>query len=117
MGSADADTSRYLLTEFARHHLDSPEVLKQMIAELIRALRSERRDREALQQRLDALLRRYYAPRPEDPNQPLLFPPPADEIPEPPPATPRPSSRAADTGPTSGRSGRGGELELGIGAL
>src|ERR1700682_1579208 len=68
---------------------NDPAVLKQMIAELIRALRSERRDREALQQRLDALLRRYYAPRPEDPNQPLLFPPPADEIPEPPPATPR----------------------------
>jgi hypothetical protein len=29
-----------------------------MIAELIRALRSERRDREALQQRLDALFAR-----------------------------------------------------------
>src|SRR5271169_1365661 len=66
---------------------DDPAVLKQMIAELIRALRSERRDKEALQQRLDALLRRYYAPRPTDPQQPLLPFPQADEVPTPPPAT------------------------------
>ena len=58
---------------------DDPAVLKQMIAELIRALRSERRDKEAVQQRLDALLRRYYAPRPDNPNQPLLFPQPEPE--------------------------------------
>jgi len=62
---------------------DDPAVLKQMIAELLRALRTERRDREALQQRLDALLRRAHAMRPADPNQPLLFPPP-DEVPMPP---------------------------------
>ena len=35
---------------------DDPAVLKQMIAELLRALRSERRQREEIQQRLDALL-------------------------------------------------------------
>src|SRR5271168_157642 len=67
---------------------DEPTVLKQMIAELLRALRSERRDKEALQQRLDALLRRYYAPRPANPNQPLLFPEPEPvEAPAPPPPT------------------------------
>jgi transposase len=66
---------------------DDPLVLKQMIAELIRALRSERRDREALQQRLDALLRRLYAPRgePVDPQQPLLFAPAAEMAPPSPP--------------------------------
>src|SRR5271154_881012 len=70
---------------------DDPAVLKQMIAELIRALRSERRDKEALQGRLDALLRRLYGPRPGpiDPNQPLLFAqPPAEEVPQPPPPPP-----------------------------
>jgi transposase len=68
---------------------DDPAVLKQMIAELIRALRSERRDREAVQARLDALLRRLYGPRPGpvNPDQPLLFAQ-ADEAPEPPPAAP-----------------------------
>jgi transposase len=69
---------------------DDPAVLKQMIAELLRALRSERRDREALQQRLDALLRRYYAPRPSNPQQPLLPFADDDEVPTP-PAPPPPS--------------------------
>jgi transposase len=64
---------------------DDPTVLKHMIAELIRALRQSRRDQEALQQRLDALLRRLYGPRPEPvhPQQPLLFPQ-VDEVPAPP---------------------------------
>jgi hypothetical protein len=55
---------------------DDPAVLKQMIAELLRALRGERRDREEVQRRLDALLRRLYGPRPAatNPDQPLLFP-------------------------------------------
>src|SRR5271154_6042539 len=72
---------------------DDPAVLKQMIAELIRALRSERRDKEALQGRLDALLRRLYGPRPGpiDPNHPLLFAQsPAEEVPQPPPPPPPP---------------------------
>ncbi len=68
---------------------DDPAVLKQMIAELLRALRHERRDKEGLQQRLDALLRRYYHPRPASPDQPLLFPD-AAEAPEPP--VPAPAS-------------------------
>src|SRR5580704_15552914 len=55
---------------------DDPTVLKQMIAELLRELRRERRDREGVQQRLDALLRRLYGPRqtPDNPQQPSLFP-------------------------------------------
>jgi hypothetical protein len=67
-----------------------------MIAELIRALRQSRRDQESLQQRLDALLRRAYAPRPSDPQQPLLFAPP-EEVSAPPasPASPLTSSPRA----------------------
>jgi transposase len=54
---------------------DDPAVLKQMIAELLRALRSERKDRQDVQQRLDALIRRLYGPRPtpDNPDQALLF--------------------------------------------
>jgi transposase len=53
---------------------DDLAVLKQMIAELLRALHSERKDRQEVQQRLDALLRRLYGPRPtsDDPDQTLL---------------------------------------------
>jgi transposase len=79
---------------------DDPAVLKQMIAELIRALRSERRDKEAVQQRLDALLRRYYAPRPDNPNQPLLFPQPEpEEVPAPPPSEEKPERRGKTSKP------------------
>jgi transposase len=55
---------------------DDPAVLKQMIAELIRELQTARRDRESVQQRLDALLRRLHGPRPaaDNPQQPSLFP-------------------------------------------
>jgi transposase len=73
---------------------DDTAVLKQMIAELLRALRGERRDREAVQQRLDALLRRLYGPRPTpiNPDQPLLFPDaPASDIPLSVPPSPPPS--------------------------
>jgi transposase len=64
---------------------DDPAVLKQMIAELLRALRQERRGREEIQARLDALLRRLYGPRPDpaNPDQPTLFP--EDDVPAPPP--------------------------------
>jgi transposase len=53
---------------------DDPSVLKQMIAELVRALRQSRRHEQEVQQRLDGLLRRLYGPKPEhiDPNQGLL---------------------------------------------
>jgi transposase len=84
---------------------DDPHVLKQMIAELLRALRSERRDREALAQRLDALLRRYYAPKPADPNQPLLFAE-VDEVPEPPPLTPQADEQPKQRGKTNQPHGR-----------
>jgi transposase len=54
---------------------DDPAVLKQMIAELLRALRAARRDQAEVQQRLDALMRRLYGPRPDPVNsdQPSLF--------------------------------------------
>lgn len=54
---------------------DDSNVLKQMIAELLRELRRERRDRAEVQQRLDALLRRLHGPRPQpvNPAQGLLF--------------------------------------------
>lgn len=65
---------------------DDTSVLKQLIAELIRALRDERRNREEMQQRLDALLRRSQSLEPIDPNQPLLFP----ELAQPEPAAPAP---------------------------
>lgn len=86
---------------------DDSTVLKQMIAELLRALRSERRDREAIQQRLDALLRRLYGPRPEpvDPHQPLLFPPLADEAPAP-PLSPLPEEPPRQRGKTNRPHGR-----------
>jgi transposase len=55
---------------------DDPAFLRQMIVELLGALRDTRRQNEELQHRLDLLLRRLYGPRTErfDPNQPLLFP-------------------------------------------
>src|SRR5689334_7607704 len=56
---------------------DDPNVLKQMIADLLRALRRERKDRLEVEQRLDALLKRLYGPRPErlNPAQGSLFTP------------------------------------------
>ena len=62
------------------------DVLKQMIAELLQQLRRERQDRQALEQRLDALLKRWYGPRParDNPEQGLLFPH-DDPVPPPPP--------------------------------
>src|SRR3954468_12568595 len=55
---------------------DDPVFLRQMIVELLRALRDARRQNEELQHRLDLLLRRLYGPRTErfDPDQPLLIP-------------------------------------------
>lgn len=91
---------------------DDPAVLKQMIAELLRALRSERRDREALERRLDALLRRYHAARPTDPNQPLLFAPPDEAVPPPPPPPPdeAKSKQRGTTNQPHGRRRPSGEL-------
>src|SRR3954447_5214374 len=55
---------------------DDPVILRQMILELLDALRDARRQNDELQHRLDLLLRRIYGPRTErfDPNQPLLIP-------------------------------------------
>jgi len=68
---------------------DDTTILKQMIAELLRALRRERHDKAAVEQRLHALLQRLYGPRPApvNPGQGLLFPEDAalDEPPPPPP--------------------------------
>ena len=82
---------------------DDPAVLKQMIAELIRELQTARRDRESVQQRLDALLRRLHGPRPaaDNPQQPSLFPDlpdsdtevPAEPIPPVPPPREEPANR------------------------
>jgi transposase len=90
---------------------DDPAVLKQMIAELLRELRRERRDREGLQQRLDALLRRLYGPRPtpDNPDQPLLFDNPAADpaadtpVSPPPPPADEPASRRGKGNKPHGR--------------
>ena len=78
---------------------DDPAVLKQMIAELVRALRRSRRNEEEIQRRLDALLRRLYGPRPSptNPDQPLLFP--ADAINDTPVSLP-PAPLPADDPPS-----------------
>jgi transposase len=89
---------------------DDPGVLKQMIVELLRALRTERRDREGLQQRLDALLRRLYGPRPspDNPQQQSLFPNLLDSdnppSPESPPSPPLPAASADDPPSRRGKS-------------
>jgi transposase len=66
---------------------DDPAVLKQMIVELLRALRTARRDRAEVEQRLDALMRRLYCsrPTPSNPDQPSLFPDDGTPV-SPPPA-------------------------------
>jgi transposase len=86
---------------------DDPAVLKQMIAELIGALRQSRRDQEALQGRLDALLRRLYGPRPEpvNPHQPLLFPE-VEDTPAPPPPPPADEEKKSQRGRTNRPHGR-----------
>jgi transposase len=83
---------------------DDPAVLKQMIAELLRALRTARRDQADVQQRLDALLRKLYGPRPGpvNPDQLLLFPD-DDSASEAPPAPTPPASSPADDNPPSRR--------------
>ena len=52
---------------------DDTATLKHMVLELLATLQEERRDKAALRQRLDQLLRRLYGPRTErlDPNQPV----------------------------------------------
>jgi transposase len=89
---------------------DDTAVLKQMIAELLRALRQSRRDHEAVQQRLDALLRRLHGPRPEpvNPEQPWLpFPPvEAADVPAPPAVSPASADEPRRRGRTNKPHGR-----------
>jgi transposase len=69
---------------------DDPGVLKQMIVELLRELRTQRHDRQALEQRLDALLRRLQGSRSgsDNPNQLSLFADLLSDIPPSPPPLP-----------------------------
>jgi transposase len=69
---------------------DDLGVLKQMIAELLRALRQRDRDLDETRRRLDALLRPR--PGPVNPDQPSLFAEP--ETPCPTPPTPLPAEEA-----------------------
>jgi transposase len=79
---------------------DDPAVLKQMIAELLRALRQERRGREEIEARLDALLRRLHGPRPDParPDQPTLFS--EDGVPAPAPPPPPDEDKTSKRGKT-----------------
>jgi transposase len=87
---------------------DDLVILRQMVRELLDALRQTRRENEQLQHRLDLLLRRLYGPRTErfDPNQPLLIPDafepvtpdPADAAPPPPEPRPEPARKARPHG-------------------
>jgi len=72
---------------------DDPAALKQMIAELLRALQEAQSECAGLRQRLDQLLRRLYGPKAErfDPNQPWLLPELAAEA----AAAPAPQAAAA----------------------
>ena len=74
-------------------------ILKQMIAELLAALKRDRRELAEVRERLDALLRRGRSAEPIDPNQPLLFP----ELAQAEPAAPPP---AVQTEPSQRRKGK-----------
>jgi transposase len=69
--------------------------LQAMILELLEALKNERQEREAVQQRLDQLLRRLYGPKAErfDPNQPWLIPELAAAAEPAAPPAPEPASK------------------------
>jgi transposase len=87
---------------------DDPVVLKRVLAELLEALRTSRREIEQLQNRLDQVLRRLYGPRAErfDPQQPLLFATPAVEPAAPPPPVAAGTDAAAPAGPRRSQHGR-----------
>src|SRR6516225_5250795 len=79
---------------------DDPDVLKQMIAELLATLRQRDHELEGVRARLDQLLRRLYGPRAEriSPDQLLLF---AEVVPSaaaPPPPTEPTAPAAASRG-------------------
>ena len=80
---------------------DDPEVLRQLVVQLLEALQKERQDRQRLEHHLDLLLRRLYGRSSEkfDRRQGLLFELPAGEAdaeePSPVPAAPSRSSHGA----------------------
>jgi transposase len=89
---------------------DDPAVLRQMITELLALLRDTRRENDALQHRLDLLLRRLYGPRTErfDPDQGLLIPDAFDAVPQAPAdaaasVAAEPNAASAKTGQPHGR--------------
>src|SRR3954469_13505807 len=91
---------------------DDPAFLRQMIVELLGALRDTRRQNEELQHRLDLLLRRLSGPRTErfDPHQPLLLPdafgasaPGVSETSDAAPSQPEPDKTAAKKARPHGR--------------
>jgi transposase len=87
---------------------DDLVILRQMVRELLDALRQTRRENEQLQHRLDLLLRRLYGPRTErvDPDQPLLIPDafepvvpePGDAVPPAPEPRPEPAKQGRPHG-------------------
>lgn len=84
---------------------DDVAVLKAMIRELLESLKTERREREGLAQRLDLLLRKLYGPKAErfDPNQPWLIPEMAPDAADTETATDAPPAAAADATPTKAK--------------
>jgi transposase len=92
--SATAPTAA--LTPTAMPLPDDPQILKQMIIELLATLQETRQEREHLQQRLHLLLERLYGRRTErfNPDQPLLFADLNGSAPE--------TAAAAATPPTEG---------------
>jgi transposase len=95
-GSASVFNTPVSASDVAALPNDVP-VLKQMIVELLRTLREERRARQEIEQRLDVLTRRLYGPRPEPvrPEQPSLFPddPVPPSVPHVPPEPTPPTRR------------------------
>src|SRR5262245_5597430 len=86
------------------HLPDDPALLKDMLAEVLAALRASQQEGERLRQRLDQLLRRLYGPRSErlHPDQLLLFAEPSADG----DATP-PSPKALDEAAKPRRKGHG----------
>jgi transposase len=86
---------------------DDPAILRNMIAELLEALKAARHENEQLTHRLDLLLRRLYGPRTErfDPNQLLLIGDAFEPVIEP-PAVSEPPPRPAQSSPPKPGHGR-----------
>jgi transposase len=85
---------------------DDLGTLKRMIVELVVTLHAERRDKEAMRQRIALLLHRLYGSKTErfNPNQPLLFPEDAldpGNDPASPPAGERAPTAAAESATTA----------------